>query len=843
MDEPLTLPPDAVSPATVERRPIEALLRSLDFSPYFQAIPTPSIVLSPDLIIVAANAAYLRIAGRVDSDIIGCNIFDAFPNNPEDPHADGAANLRASLEKVLSTGCVDKMKIQRYDVATAADSVAFEMRYWKPLNTPVLNPDNTVRYIIHSVEEVTDTYLPRRGTLSGALATLTERIRDLKAVDDIGYAAATILGQALDTSRVGYGTINPVTDTLTVVRDWCAPGVESLAGTTDLRSYGSFIDDLKLDKFIAIENVDDDPRTAPAATALRGRSSAAFVNVPVVEGGVLVAVLFVNNAEVRSWSVKELVLIKEIAARIRTAGERLRGVVALSESEAKFRTITDAMPQMVWSTLADGKPDYYNEQWYRFTGLPRDSSEGAGWDAIFHPEDHERVSATWRACVETGTTYEIQYRLRHHSGNYRWVLGRALPVRASDGHILQWMGTYTDIDDHKHAEEELRQASRRKDEFLAMLAHELRNPLAPISSAAQLLILQDPDPQRVQKSGEIILRQVRHLTSLVDDLLDVSRVTRGLVQIERIAIDLNAVLLSAIEQARPGIEARNHRLEVELPSAQTLVKGDKKRLVQVVVNLLNNAAKYTTPGGNITLSLVVCRHAACIRIDDDGIGITPDLLPHIFDLFIQAERTPDRVQGGLGLGLALVKRIIELHDGSVQAASGGLGQGCSFIVKLPVPEPANMTEIGAPSLHGERLESATEAAGSVASDMPRLMIVDDHVDGAQSLASLLRAQGYPVLIAYDGPNGLRLAAETSIDIFILDIGLPGMDGYELARRLRASPGGSKAQLVALTGYGNAEDRLQALASGFDVHLVKPVDIDALTAVLENRKADQNAGRP
>jgi PAS domain S-box-containing protein len=342
-----------------------------------------------------------------------------------------------------------------------------------------------------------------------------------------------------------------------------------------------------------------------------------------------------------------------VAARIRTAGERLRGVAALRESEAKFRTIADAMPQMVWSTLPDGYHDYYNQQWYSYTGVPQGSTDGDGWNDIFHPDDSARAWAAWRASLATGKTYEIQYRLRHHSGAYRWVLGRALPVRDDTGAIIRWMGTCTDIDDQKKAEDELRQAGLRKDEFLAMLAHELRNPLAPISSAAQLLMLANPDLQRAHKAGAIILRQVRHMTDLVDDLLDVSRVTRGLVQIERHRLDLKDVLHSAIEQARPLMEARGHHLTVEEPAAPALVLGDFTRLVQVVVNLLNNAAKYTPAGGRIILSLQVEAGEACIVVTDNGSGIDAALLPYVFDLFIQAARTPDRAQGGLGLGLAL----------------------------------------------------------------------------------------------------------------------------------------------------------------------------------------------
>ncbi len=798
--------------------PDNTACQGIDFGALFAAMPAPYLVMSPQMTILAVNEAYLQLVHRTAAELIGRNLFDAFPDNPADPHADSTAMLRASLLRVLATSRVDRMAVQQYDVAREAGG-ALSPRYWKPVNTPVCDASGAVTCILHAIEEVAGSDAARGRGLRDVLANLTEAIRDLKTGADIGYAAASLLGEALGTSRVGYGTIDQAGETLYVVRDWCAEGVDTLAGWTRLRDYGSFIDDLKLDRFIVIPNVDDDARTRPAAAALRARSAASFVNAPVVEDGVLAAVLFVNDAHPRAWTGEELMLVREVAARIRTASERLRNVAALRESEAKFRTIADAMPQMVWSTLPDGYHDYYNEQWYSYTGVPRNSTDGDGWNDIFHPDDSARSWAAWRASLASGKTYEIQYRLRHHSGVYRWVLGRALPVRNDAGVIIRWMGTCTDIHDQKLAEDELRQASLRKDEFLAMLAHELRNPLAPISSAAQLLLLANPDPARVHKAGDIILRQVRHLTDLVDDLLDVSRVTRGLVQIERVDLDLKDVLHSAIEQARPLMEARQHQLTVELTAAATRVSGDRTRLVQVVVNLLNNAAKYTPQGGHIMLALSVDAGEACIVVTDNGSGIDSALLPYVFDLFIQAERTPDRAQGGLGLGLALVKRITALHNGSVHALSDGLGQGSSFMILLPQLDTAGA------------VAAAVEAAPAPAVRHASIMIVDDHRDGVQTLAELLAAQGHDVLMAEDGASALRLAAGRAIDAFILDIGLPDMDGHELARRLRASPEGRDALLVALTGYGQAQDRALSKAAGFDHHFVKPADSVALAAVL------------
>lgn len=501
---------------------------------------------------------------------------------------------------------------------------------------------------------------------------------------------------------------------------------------------------------------------------------------------------------------------------------QVRMEAALRESEAKFRTIANAMPQMVWSTLPDGHHDYYNQQWYDFTGVPQGSTDGEGWNDIFHPDDQARAWDVWERSLATGTTYEIQYRLRHHTGQYRWTLGRALPVRDASQQIVRWMGTCTDIHNQKQAEAALQRESERKDEFLAMLAHELRNPLAPISTAAQMLKMTGLTETRVVQAGDIISRQVKHMTSLVDDLLDLSRITRGLVQIAQDELDLKLVVNNAVEQALPLIHARKHELGIRMSPSAACVKGDKHRLVQVVANLLNNAAKYTPQHGTIELLLDVQDQQARVSVTDNGSGIPADLLPRIFDIFTQAERTPDRAQGGLGLGLSLVKNIVALHGGQVTAHSLGMGQGSTFTVTLPLVERAAETAQPSP----------LDANCSGAITPLRLMVVDDNLDAAQSLADLLELEGHQVTVMEEALSALACPDKKAVQVFILDIGLPVMNGYELARRLRGDPDTAQAMLIALTGYGQAHDRVLTKNAGFDHHFVKPLDLDLLASVLQ-----------
>jgi PAS domain S-box-containing protein len=365
------------------------------------------------------------------------------------------------------------------------------------------------------------------------------------------------------------------------------------------------------------------------------------------------------------------------------------------------------------------------------------------------------------------------------------------------------------------------EADRRKDEFLAMLAHELRNPLAPISSAAELLRLAQLDEARVRQTSSIISRQVKHMTGLIDDLLDVSRVTRGLVSLDPRELDVRTVVAEAVEQVRPLIELRRHRLAVHVTPEPAPVWGDLKRLVQCVANVLNNAAKYTPEGGNITLHLRSQGRQTVISIADDGIGMTPDVVAHAFELFAQAERTADRSQGGLGIGLALVKSLVELHGGTVALRSPGPGRGSEFTIGLP------RLDVSVPG-------AATAQAGLPVPDAQRasrILIVDDNVDAAQVLSMLCEMLGHAVSVEHASLPALERALLERPDVCLVDIGLPDMDGKALARRLRSHPETAGATLVAVTGYGQEKDRAAALAAGFDHYLVKPVELAAIEQVL------------
>lgn len=383
-------------------------------------------------------------------------------------------------------------------------------------------------------------------------------------------------------------------------------------------------------------------------------------------------------------------------------------------------------------------------------------------------------------------------------------------------------GTTRDVTDLKAIEESLREADRRKDEFLATLAHELRNPLAPIRHAAALSKMPGVTAAQLKWSGELIERQVGHMARLLDDLLDVSRITRGRLELRKQRVELGTVIEDAVETARPLIDSRHHELAVEIPRERIPLHADRVRLVQIVGNLLNNAAKYTDPGGRIELHASIADGQVLIAVRDTGIGIEPQMLPRVFDMFSQEKPALERAEGGLGIGLALARGLVALHGGAIEARSGGRGQGSEFIVRLPLDAPV--------AQHAAAAQTAEPEAPAHSSGL-RILVVDDSVDTAESLAVVLRFDGHEVRSAHGGRAALDAVAEFRPHIAVLDIGMPEVNGYQVAERIRAQPRDDHIVLIALTGWGQESDRQRAIAAGFDHHITKPLDLEHLRSLI------------
>jgi PAS domain S-box-containing protein len=498
---------------------------------------------------------------------------------------------------------------------------------------------------------------------------------------------------------------------------------------------------------------------------------------------------------------------------------------ALAASERRFRALVENSWDGVTLVAADGTIIYTNPAILRNLGYTVEEFVNRNCFELMHPEDQPFIRKLLAQLVhEPGASVTAEYRMLHRDGSWRWRDGTGTNLLAEPS-VRAVVVNYQDITARKHLEEELRQqaeqlteADRLKDEFLAMLAHELRNPLAPIRNALQLMKMSGETGPVVEPPRQLMERQVQQLVRLVDDLLDVSRITRGKIQLRKEPVELATVMTQALETSRSLLDSRKHELTVTLPPEPLWLEADLTRLAQVFANLLNNAAKYTDEGGHIWLSAGRRDNEVVVRVRDTGIGMTEEMLTHAFDLFTQADRSLDRSQGGLGIGLTLVRRLVQMHGGSVRAFSDGPGRGSEFVVSLPALQEAR-------------------PAGQVphAENRPwpsrHILIVDDNVDAAESLALVLRMTGHEVRTAYRGPAALEAARAYPPEVVLLDIGMPGMDGYEVARRLRQELGLKHLLLVALTGYGQEEDRRRSREAAIDYHLIKPVDPEALQALL------------
>ena len=509
--------------------------------------------------------------------------------------------------------------------------------------------------------------------------------------------------------------------------------------------------------------------------------------------------------------------------------ERRRNEKALRESDEHFRMLVEGVRDYaIVMTDPENRVVSWNTGAERILGYTGPEILGRDLAIVFTPEDREKDVPGWemRTAVAEGRAIDERWQLRKDGSRF-WASGVLSPLRDEEGGLRGFAKVFRDESERKRLEEELRrralelvEADRQKDQFLAMLAHELRNPLAPVRNALEEIRLTPGDPAAVERARAMAGRQIAHMARLIEDLLDVSRITSGKIQLRRRPVDFSAIASHSAVTSRAQIEAARQELRATIAPGPIWVDGDSTRLEQVLANLLNNATKFSDPGGRIDMSVSVEGAEVRLLVRDTGIGIGPETLPRVFDLFAQGDRSLARAQGGLGIGLTLVRSLVEMHGGVVGVHSEGPGRGAEFLVRLPIiAEPA-------PSGH--------EAPGGPGREPQprRVLVVDDNIDSATSLARVLGLWGHDVSIAHGGPEAIEMAVAGRPDLILLDIGLPGMDGYEVAAHLRARPDAGTPTLVALTGYGQEDDRRRSREAGIEHHLVKPVDLDELQALLE-----------
>ena len=545
---------------------------------------------------------------------------------------------------------------------------------------------------------------------------------------------------------------------------------------------------------------------------VKGCTNAVLLQRPVREFTLLSTVHVALQSRLRQYQVRD-----ELTRRQRSEA-LLRG------SEARFRQLADAMPQLVWTADEEGYVDYFNRRIEDFATIDRDSEGIWCWRKLLEPGDLEGTTAAWRAARHSGKPYQFEHRLRMADGACRWHLSRSVPVKDDSGRVVRWFGTATDIHDLKLAEQALHQASRRKDEFLATLAHELRNPLAPIGHAVEVLRLQGQSDPIGQAARDTIERQLQNLVRLVDDLLDVSRITRGNLELRCERVTLAAVLEQALETTGPHVEKGGLEITIALPRQSVLLNADPVRLAQVFVNLLNNACKYTPERGHISVIAEQDGDHVVVSISDTGIGIRPECLSDVFDMFFQGHVSTGQSPDGLGIGLALAKGLVEMHNGSIEADSEGPGKGSVFRVCLPVFS----------WIPAAQQSPAQQRVSAGAATARRVLIADDNPDIVDSLAMVLTLSGHEVETARDGLETVATAERYRPEVVLMDIGMPGLDGYDACRRIRAQPWGQDILIVALTGWGQEDDRRRSREAGFNAHLVKPVDLPTLQGLLADQ---------
>jgi PAS domain S-box-containing protein len=536
----------------------------------------------------------------------------------------------------------------------------------------------------------------------------------------------------------------------------------------------------------------------------------------------------------RLWVNGVMTLLRDDSGQARACAKVMRdhteaklAADALRESESRLRVALEAAEMGTWLWRIPTDEQILDDSLRRLMGLTPDEKVMTLDDFLkaVHSQDSERVRAEFERCLKEDGGFNVEFRVRWSDGSLHWLRDQGKVFYDEAGSPLFMTGACVDITVRKHDEEELREADQKKDQFLALLAHELRNPLAPLRNGLQVMRLAD-DGKTNAEIRDMMERQLSHMVRLIDDLLDISRLSQNKLHLQKARVLLSEVIGNSIESARPAIQAADHKLSVSLPSEPIYLDGDLTRLAQVFANLLTNSAKYTEPGGHISISAQSRDSEIEISVRDDGIGIPPEALFHIFDMFSQVDRSIERTTGGLGIGLALVKGIVEMHGGNIHAWSDGPGLGSTFTVTLP--------------LSRQRTDS-TYLPGQTdiqpGDTRRRVLVVDDNRDSAKSMAALLRLLGHEVETANDGIEAINSAEQFQPDVILMDVGMPNLNGYDATQQIRKQPWGQKIVILALTGWGQDADRERSRDAQCDGHLVKPVNLSDLSKLLSTMTRD------
>ncbi|AYQ29633.1 MULTISPECIES: PAS domain-containing protein [unclassified Polaromonas] len=748
-------------------------MNNSDIQRLFGPLPGLFLVLKPDdgFTIVGASEEYLSVTYTTPA-IFGRKLFDVFPDNPQDPGADGVQKLDASLREVMATRKPHVMAPQRYDLR-APGKEEFLERYWTAMNAPVLDAHGEVEYLLLTVE-----------------VAAAKGKRDAVAI--------------LESITEGFFTLD---------RQWCFDYVNAEAYRILDKAPGELTGKVLWAVYPGMEGTEFEHRYKQTMLQREKTSFTAFY--PDHE----------RWYDVTTFPAPEgmAVYFRDVTAQRSLLADRDQ-VLAESERQRRiYETALNSTPDFVYVFDLDHRALYANDALLKTWGVTEVRGKTwmdlgyEQWHADMHDRELDQVIQT-RAPIRG----EIPFTGTTGTRMYDYIFA---PVFDAAGEVVAVAGTTRDITDRQAAEQSIQEqatrlaaSDRAKDDFLATLSHELRNPLAPLRSAISLLRRGDLEGDKLAKINGVMERQVNHMVRLVDDLLEVSRISRGVLSLRSERVELAALVKTAVETSNPLIQSAGHQLLLDVPLEPLWLVGDAVRLAQVISNLLNNAASYTDAGGTITLTVERQDDKVCISVRDTGIGIEPAAIPHMFEMFSRGNRDSARNQGGLGIGLALARRLTEMHQGTLEARSEGLGKGTEFTICLPLA-------------HADSSGAQENSDHDVRLDKTRVLVVDDNVDAGDTLAVVLDMLGAEVRVARDGAQALEVFADYRPSVVLLDIGMPGMNGYEVARAIRSRFAEHPAILVALTGWGQEDDLQRAKEAGFNHHLLKPAEIDALQQLL------------
>ncbi|QJR34272.1 PAS domain S-box protein [Gemmatimonas groenlandica] len=695
---------------------------------------------------------------------------------------------------------------------------------------PILDANGTVTAWFGTASNITDRRnaqeaLSASEARNAFLVMLADTLRPLSDPVTIQVEASRVLGERLGANRVAYFEVHG--DDFIVLRDYTS-AVPSIVGSHPVASFApAILAVLRTGRTSAERDVHGQPITPDEQAVFAHLQVRAYITVPLIKDGQFVAGLSVHTDTVRTWSAAELAMAEDTAERTWAAVERARAESALRESEARLSGILRHSPVGIVETDAHGAMTLVNPCWCEMLGRAEAELLGRTILDFTHPACVDATATAFRGVASGGPDIVIELDYCRKDGSVLHAQSHVTAILSPAGELVGMIAVVLDVSARLRAEAELRrlaanlsEVDRRKDVFLATLAHELRNPLAPIRNGLQIMELAEADTGMVEKTRSMMERQVEHMTRLIDDLMDVSRISLGKIQLRTATMSLADAVQSAVESSRALIEVQGHELVVDVPLEPIYVEGDVARLSQVFANLLNNAAKYTGRGGRIRLAVEQQEIDAVVSVDDNGDGIAADKLSHVFDMFTQIDGSLEKSHGGLGLGLYIVKRLVELHDGSIIVESGGYGAGSRFVVRLPAAL--------APGTNGAVDHKHEPRSTPV---RRRILVVDDNHDVATSLAELLHVMGNNTKTAFDGEQALIIAEAFRPDVIVMDIGMPKLNGYDACRRIRSEPWGQNIVIIAQSGWGQEDQVRMSQEAGFTSHLVKPVDPVALNTLL------------